>query len=559
MARPRRVRALLPAALSMALAAGAALGVSRPPDPLDGVKTSIRLKNFTAAATELQKPAAAGNPDAQYLLAVFYLNGVNGPRDPATAKTWLEKAANKGSARAAFSLATLLQDSSPPDPQGASRWLARARELGFFNTLNSGTQKSAAAAQKGAAAARPGPPSSLLPAAQLTDPAVRREALWLAASDGDVASLEALVDPALVAARDEFGRGALARAAEAASAPAVALLIRRGAPVEAPDQNGTTPLMSAAPRDGQEWSALDFAEVSGATGIAARLREKGATALHRNPVMAAYSQPTSVQRAQRDLYAGWPDLAVAAGRENPELLRALLSRGADPNALTPDGLPILTVAALSGTAHEVEALLAAGAKGNRADRRGNSALLDAVRIGRQDIVAAMLTHGVSPDGRLDDPEPPLIAAAKGGHAGIVRALLAARAKPDARDEHGTSALMLVAQRTDPDLVQRLLDAGAAVEGVDKAGRTALWHTAHAGRLETARVLLEHGASSDHADAAGENPFGAACAAGATAVVDLMLAKGAKLEARTARGDTPLLLAANAGAVEIVDKLLTHHA
>src|SRR5216110_1068156 len=210
MALPRRVRALLPAALSMVLAAGAALAVSRPPDPLDGVKTSIRLKNFAAAATELQKLAAAGNPDAQYLLAVFYLNGVNGPRDPATAKTWLEKAANKGSARAAFSLATLLQDSNPPDPQGASRWLARARELGFFNTLNTGAQKGAAAAQKGAAAARPGPPSSLLPAAQLTDPAVRREALWLAASDGDVSSLEALVDPTLAAARDEFGRGALA-------------------------------------------------------------------------------------------------------------------------------------------------------------------------------------------------------------------------------------------------------------------------------------------------------------------------------------------------------------
>src|SRR5438876_4889731 len=97
MALSRRVRALLPAALSMVLAAGAALAVSRPPDPLDGVKTSIRLKNFAAAATELQRLAAAGNPDAQYLLAVFYLNGVNGPRDPATAKTWLEKAANKRS------------------------------------------------------------------------------------------------------------------------------------------------------------------------------------------------------------------------------------------------------------------------------------------------------------------------------------------------------------------------------------------------------------------------------------------------------------------------------
>src|SRR5437762_1492591 len=172
MALPRRVRALLPAALSMVLAAGAALAVSRPPDPLDGVKTSIRLKNFAAAATELQKLAAAGNPDAQYRLAVFYLNGVNGPRDPATAKTWLEKAANKGSARAAFNLATLLQDSNPPDPQGASRWLARARELGFFNTMNTGAQKGAAAAQKGAAAARPGPPSR--PCSRRTRTSTRR-------------------------------------------------------------------------------------------------------------------------------------------------------------------------------------------------------------------------------------------------------------------------------------------------------------------------------------------------------------------------------------------------
>src|SRR5205085_10487747 len=87
-------------------------------------------------------------------------------------------------------------------------------------------------------------------AARRPDPAVRGERRWLHARRGDVASIEALVAPALVVARDEFGRGALAPAAEAASAPAVALLIRRGAPVEAPDQNGTTPLMIAA-RGGQ--------------------------------------------------------------------------------------------------------------------------------------------------------------------------------------------------------------------------------------------------------------------------------------------------------------------
>src|SRR5207253_1093156 len=280
----------------------------------------------------------------------FYLNGVSGPRDPATAKTWLEKAANKGSARAAFSLATLLQDSNPPDTEGASRWLARARELGFFNTMNTGAQKGAAAAQKGAAVAlliRRGAPVEA-PDQNGTTP------LMIAARGGQPAAVDAvLAAHPNVNATDKSGNTALMHAVMSGSLAVVDKLLAAGA--------------SVAPRDVQEWSALDFAEVSGATGIAARLREKGATALHRNPVMAAYSQPTSVQRAQRDLYAGWPDLAVAAGRENPELLRTLLSRGADPNALTPDGLPILTVAALSGTTHEVEALLAAGAKGNRAD------------------------------------------------------------------------------------------------------------------------------------------------------------------------------------------------
>jgi hypothetical protein len=209
MARPERAALLL-----SLLWAGAALAVSRPPDPLEPVKSAIRLKDFTAASATLQRLAAAGNSEAQYLLGAFYLNGLGGAPDQVAARSWLEKAAALGHARAAFSLAALCSDAEPPDRECATRWLSRARALGF-----------APAPQP--AGAHQGLPSSLLPAAQLTDPAVRREALWLAAADGDLPSLELLADAALVGARDEFGRGALARAAEAGSAPAVALLIQR--------------------------------------------------------------------------------------------------------------------------------------------------------------------------------------------------------------------------------------------------------------------------------------------------------------------------------------------
>ena len=227
----------------------------------------------------------------------------------------------------------------------------------------------------------------------------------------------------------------------------------------------------------QDWSALDFAQVSGASEVAQHLKAHGAVALQRSAIVN--ESITSVQRAGqgRDLYAGWPDLAVAAARNSPELVQSLLAHGADPNGATPDGTPVLGVAAVSGAPTTVATLLLAGAKA-RGDRHGNSALLTATRDGREEVVATMLSHGVSADGRPDDPEPPIVAAAKTGHYAVLHALIAAHAHVDARDSHGVTALMRVAEGTDPAAVRQMLEAGAAVEGVDKAGRTALWFASH---------------------------------------------------------------------------------
>jgi len=126
-----RSRGALAALLLLGCCAAAAAALPAASDRLDGVKKDIRLKNFAGAAASLQGLAAAGDAEAQYLLATFYLNGLNGPRDLAQARVWLEKAATQGHARAAFSLANLLANADPPDPQAADHWLGRARELGF--------------------------------------------------------------------------------------------------------------------------------------------------------------------------------------------------------------------------------------------------------------------------------------------------------------------------------------------------------------------------------------------------------------------------------------------
>jgi hypothetical protein len=54
---------------------GVSRAADRRPDVLDPVRADIRLKDFTGASARLTQ-LAAGNAEAQYLLGVFYLNGL---------------------------------------------------------------------------------------------------------------------------------------------------------------------------------------------------------------------------------------------------------------------------------------------------------------------------------------------------------------------------------------------------------------------------------------------------------------------------------------------------
>src|ERR1700742_3445124 len=103
----RRERSRVPAVVALSalvlLVSDVAQGAAAVVDPLETAKADIRLKKFSAAAAELQRLATSGNSNAQYLLAVFYLNGLNGARDVTVARGWLEKAAAQGNVRAAAS------------------------------------------------------------------------------------------------------------------------------------------------------------------------------------------------------------------------------------------------------------------------------------------------------------------------------------------------------------------------------------------------------------------------------------------------------------------------
>jgi serine/threonine-protein phosphatase 6 regulatory ankyrin repeat subunit B len=548
------------------LAAHVALAAPGLADPLDGVKESIRLKRFAGAASELERLAAAGSPDAQYLLAVFYLNGLNGPPDAARARPWLEKAAHQGNTRAILSLKMLL-----------------------------GTRDSPAAVSR---------------VQELTDPGTRHEALWLAAEQGDLQVVRALSDRDSVNSHDDFGRGALARAARAVRTEVVEALLHSGAAADSADQYGITPLMLAArekhgstvgallqaganvnladhggntplmhaaaggdlatidgllkananvkPRNVQGWSALDFAVSAAASDAARRLSDSGATGIRRGGEVPAIHTVFRPKAPDPDLYTGWTDVAVAASRTSPALIEGLPRADGVPNSNAAEGTPALLVAVRSGAPRSVESLLARN-QGRGSINSLDDALLLAVRAGEYEIIRSLLAHGVSPDARSSEGEPAVVVAAREEQTSIVKLLTSAHADPAPQDRWGTSALMLAAQNSDGNMLQNLLEAGAPLEAVDKAGRTALWYAAHAGDLNGVSLLLQRGASADHADSAGVAPLAAACMAGATPIAALLLTRGGRVEARTQHGDTALLLAAAAGHLSIVDRLLAAQA
>ena len=66
----------------------------KPRDPVEPARAALRTLQFDKAISLLNGAGNAGNADAQYLLALMYLNGVGVPADLARGRALLQKAIN---------------------------------------------------------------------------------------------------------------------------------------------------------------------------------------------------------------------------------------------------------------------------------------------------------------------------------------------------------------------------------------------------------------------------------------------------------------------------------
>jgi ankyrin repeat protein len=288
----------------------------------------------------------------------------------------------------------------------------------------------------------------------------------------------------------------LVRAARAADAQAVSLLLQQRPDVNAAAVDGTTALHWAVREDDV----------------------KTADAL----IRAGANVKASSRHGVTPLY-------LAAGQGNASMIRRLLAAGADPNGTDSTGDTVLMAAVRAASADAVRELLDAGAHINTAEPQvGHTALMWAVREGQPALVNLLLTRGATVDVRTrtgarpaarppgagggshgvgivrsgvppqgqQAPTPggmtPLLFASRDGQLEAAQLLVAAGADVNAPDANGISPLLMAISNNHIPAAALLLAGGADPNAADWWGRTPLWSAVDVRNLDVDSRTLENG-------------------------------------------------------------------
>ena len=382
-----------------------------------------------------------------------------------------------------------------------------------------------------------------------------------AAKHKDRAAVQALLKQHVdVNAPQGDGATALAWAAHWDDLEMADALLRAGANVNAANDYGVTPLALAclngsAPmvdRLLQAGANANVAQTSGETALMTCSRTGNLTAVNLllgHEAHANASEPHGGQTA----------LMWAVAEKHPEVVKALIARGADARAHSKDGFTALLFAAQQGDVDSARQLLAAGADVNETARGGMTPLLIAASSGQGPCAVFLVNQGAKPDAVDTRGYTALHYAAQNrGLLELAKALLAHHADPNARLSKGETAgatpFYLAAAAGNVPAMRALADAGADAKLATKDNTTPLMVAAGVGKFEARSDAQNRNAleavklSADmgvDVNAVGEDDWTAlhgAAYTGSDAIVQFLVSKGAKLDVFDKFGQTPLSIA-----------------
>jgi ankyrin repeat protein len=173
---------------------------------------------------------------------------------------------------------------------------------------------------------------------------------------------------------------------------------------------------------------------------------------------------------------GYTPLHEACGSDNADIVRLLLSAGAQAEALVAGELqkPI-HIAASTGNVEIVQLLCEKGVAIDSRDSAGDRPLCIAASRGHTEVVEKLLEFNAPlrlPFGDRSYEDSPLCVAAKEGHLGVVSVLLQKGASIRQKDELGWPPIRYAAHYGHPDILELLLTQ-ASIASDDVSGMSAL--------------------------------------------------------------------------------------
>ncbi len=339
-----------------------------------------------------------------------------------------------------------------------------------------------------------------------------------AASKGKSAIVKDLIQKgAPVDARDPGGATPLHWAARNGRKDVINLLLSLGADVDAQNNNRGTPLNWCA-----KWDLKDG-------GVAANI-----LVTHRANVNSLNNE-------------GWTPLMTAAEFGNADVVKVLLSHGATVDLKDSGGHNAWDHATERGHP-DIAAMILAGPKAAAATTPVAAATATAVSVFASTAAAPAL-----------DPKcvewklPPIVCAAMLGQPAVVKSLIDSGVPVDAPDPGGSTALHWAARNGRKDVVYLLLDHGAAVNQKNDNGGTPLDWTAKFDKDDggaCANLLIQHGADVNTVNRHGWTPLMLAAEWGNTGVATALLSKGAIANLKEESGLSALDHAKAAGHADI---------
>ncbi len=268
-------------------------------------------------------------------------------------------------------------------------------------------------------------------------------------------------------------------------------------------------------------------------------------------------EPEQTASIQHEFYI---HALIAASQDGHcDIVRLLLERGAEVNAVMQDGASALMYASQNGHCDTVRLLLEREAEVNTVTQSGMSALMLASQNGHCDTVRLLLEGEAEVNTVAQDGATALMLASQNGHSGTVRMLLEREAEFNAVTRGFQTALLLASQKGHYDIVRMLLQKEVEVNTVAQDGATALMYASQNGHSGTVRLLLEREAEVNTVAQDGATALIVASQNGHCDIVRLLLEREADVNSVTQDGATAIMYAHLNGHCEIVRLLLDREA